>query len=125
MEISGPESKELESNKERKQYTYLVITGFHREVNENSALLGHYAAISGNSLPTFRDNMSGPSSRLKTGTLGCTKTSARNYHYLLRKGPEERSSVLIQFVRTHGYPTAQFVSPECPLLFFVLFILLL
>jgi hypothetical protein len=37
--------------------------GFRREVNKNCALLGHYAASSGNSLPTFRNNLSVPSSR--------------------------------------------------------------
>ena len=30
------------------------ISGFSREVNENCALLGHYAACSDNPLPTFR-----------------------------------------------------------------------
>jgi len=33
------------------------------------ALLGYYAACSGNSLPTFRDNVSAPSSRVKSWTL--------------------------------------------------------
>ena len=32
---------------------------------ENCALLGHYAAISSNSLPTFRDNLSVPSLGVK------------------------------------------------------------
>jgi len=31
-----------------------VISGFRCEVDENCALLGHYATISGNFLPTFR-----------------------------------------------------------------------
>ena len=35
-----------------------VLSSFHREVDENCALLGYYAASSGNSLPTFRDNLS-------------------------------------------------------------------
>jgi hypothetical protein len=42
-----------------------VTAGFRREVDENCALLGCYAASSGNSLPTFRDNLSVPSSRVK------------------------------------------------------------
>jgi hypothetical protein len=33
--------------------------------NENSALPGHYLANSGNSLPTFRDKILVPSSRVK------------------------------------------------------------
>jgi hypothetical protein len=48
-----------------------VISGFPREVDENCALLGHYAASSGNSLPTFRNNLSVTSSgflRLEDGT---------------------------------------------------------
>jgi hypothetical protein len=35
------------------------------DVNENSALLGYYAASSGNFLPTFLDNLSFPSSGVK------------------------------------------------------------
>jgi len=35
-----------------------VISGFRREEDENCTLLGHYAASSGNFLPTFRDNLS-------------------------------------------------------------------
>ena len=38
-----------------------VIAGFRREVAENGAFQGYYAAISGNFLPTFRDNISVPS----------------------------------------------------------------
>jgi hypothetical protein len=41
-----------------------VISGFRCEVDENCALLGYYAAYSGNALPTFRDNLSVPSSRV-------------------------------------------------------------
>jgi len=39
-----------------------VISGFRLEVDENCALLGNYAASSGNFLPTFRDKLSIPSS---------------------------------------------------------------
>jgi hypothetical protein len=35
-----------------------VILVFRREGNENYALLGYYAASSGDFLPTFRDNLS-------------------------------------------------------------------
>jgi len=41
-----------------------LITGFCREVDENCALLGCYAARGGNSLPTFRYNLSALSSRV-------------------------------------------------------------
>ena len=75
-----------------------VISDFHREVAENCALLGHYAASSGDSLLTFRDNLSISSSGfknkkiLKMRTIGCPETSVGNYHYSLRNDPEERSS---------------------------------
>jgi len=41
-----------------------VISGFRREVHKICAVVGYYAAYSGNSLPTFRDNLSVPSSRV-------------------------------------------------------------
>jgi hypothetical protein len=42
-----------------------IISGFRRDVDEICALLGCYAASNGNPLPTFRDNVSVPSSRVK------------------------------------------------------------
>jgi hypothetical protein len=39
------------------------ISGFSRELDEICALLGYYTVYSGNSLPTFWDDMSIPSSR--------------------------------------------------------------
>jgi hypothetical protein len=44
--------------------TCCLISGFHSEV-DICALLGNYAAYSGNSLPTFRDNISVSFSRLE------------------------------------------------------------
>jgi hypothetical protein len=35
-----------------------VVSGFRREVDNNCTLLGHYAASGGNTLPTFRDELS-------------------------------------------------------------------
>jgi hypothetical protein len=85
------------------------ISGFRREVDTNCVLLGYYAASS-NLLPTFRGNLSVTSSRannqrriqtswilplfldsywtcwpLNMYPIGCTETSARNYHYWPRK----------------------------------------
>jgi hypothetical protein len=72
-----------------------VISGFRREVYENCALLGYYAASSGNSLPTFRNNPLVPSSRV-IGFLTLddwidrlSRNYGRNYHYSLRNSPEE------------------------------------
>ena len=71
-----------------------VILGFRREIDENCALLGHYTASSGNLLPTFRDKLSIPSSRVKkTVPIGCPETSVINYHNSLCNDPEERSSL--------------------------------
>jgi hypothetical protein len=46
-----------------------VISGFFREVDEIHALLGYYAAYAGNSLPTFRDNLSVGSSRVTKSNI--------------------------------------------------------
>ena len=68
----------------------------------------HYAAISGNFLPNFRDNLSVPASAfknpifildswtLKKGPIGCPETSVRNYHYLLRNNPGWHCSQLLR-----------------------------
>jgi hypothetical protein len=84
-----------------------VISGFRHELDENCALLGCYAASSGNLLPTFRVNLSVQSSgvnnpkgvldswALKMGRIGCPEMLIRDYHYSLRNIPEERSSHLL------------------------------
>jgi hypothetical protein len=64
--------------------------------------LGYYAASSGHLLPTFRDNLSVPSSGvldsrpLKMSPIICPETSLRDYNYSLRNNPEERSSHLLR-----------------------------
>jgi len=82
-----------------------VNSGYRRETDENCALLSYYAANSGNFLPTFRDKLSVPSSRvkglvfkgqvfltllwsLKSGPIGCTKMLVRTYRYSMRNNPE-------------------------------------
>jgi len=63
----------------------LVTSGFHREVYENCALLSHYAACSGDSLPTSRDNLTGPifkgffTLEDGMGPTGCRETAVNNY----------------------------------------------
>ena len=80
-------------------YVSCVISVFRREVDENCALLGYYTAGSGSFLPTYRDNLSVQSSgfknswNLRIGPIVCHETSVRNYHFLLRNNPEERSSL--------------------------------
>jgi hypothetical protein len=56
-------------------YRLCVISGLRREVDENSALRGHYAAGSGNFLPTFRDNLSVPSSGVNNSEDGTVRLS--------------------------------------------------
>ena len=82
----------------------VLISGFRRELADSCALLGYYAANSGNFLSTFRENLSLLSSgfqnpqeskdslSLRMGPIECPETSVRNYHYSLRNNPEERSS---------------------------------
>jgi len=69
-----------------------TISGFCCKAEENCALLGYYAASSGDSLPTFRDKLSVLSSTicLKMGPIGCPKTSVMSYS--LRNNPEKCSS---------------------------------
>jgi hypothetical protein len=45
--------------------TTAVTSGLRREVRESFAIMGYHAASSGNSLPTFRYNVSVPSSGFK------------------------------------------------------------
>jgi hypothetical protein len=54
--------------------------------NEIYTVLGYYAASCGNCLPTFRDNVSVPFSRVKSPRR---KTSVNNYHTTPRNIPEE------------------------------------
>jgi hypothetical protein len=59
---------------------------------EICALLGYYAASSGNPLLTFQENVSVPSSRAKMGSIRCREMSVKNYHSTLRNNLEERTS---------------------------------
>jgi hypothetical protein len=69
---------------------------------EICALLGSYVACSGNSSPTFRDNLSAlsssvknpksSSSPLKMDQIGCPETSV-SYHYMLRKTQKSADSI--------------------------------
>ena len=74
-----------------------MISGIHRQVDENCVFQGCYAASSGNSLPTFRENLSGLTHVWTTDWCPdlLSVTSARIYHYLLRMNPEERRSRLV------------------------------
>ena len=83
-----------------KKRAYYVVSGFRTAVDQNCALLGYYTAVGANSLPTFRDNLSVPSSRVKNpkffldswtskmGPTGCAETPVRNYHYSMCNNAE-------------------------------------
>jgi hypothetical protein len=82
-----------------------VTSGFCRDVDEICVLLGYYTALSGRSVPTFRDNLSVPWKvkkktffldllTLEDGPTGCPETSIQTYHSTLRNIPEERRSHL-------------------------------
>ena len=72
--------------------------------DEICSILGYDAVYSGNSLSTFRGNLSVPSSGvnksktsciswpLNRGSIVCPETSVRNYHYTLRNNHEEHRS---------------------------------
>jgi hypothetical protein len=61
-----------------------VISGFRCDVAEICTLLGYYAASNGNPLPTFRDNVSIPSSRVKESKK--KRKPAREYAVYIGKG---------------------------------------
>jgi hypothetical protein len=81
-----------------------VPSGFRREVAENFAPLGYYAARSDNFLPTFWDKLSVLSLgfKMRMWSINCPENAIVNYHYSLRNNPEQRSSQydirLYQFV---------------------------
>ena len=66
-----------------------VIPGFRREVGENCPLQGHYAASSGNLLPTFRDF---GFLTLEDATDILSRYVSKNYHYSLCDTTAERGS---------------------------------
>jgi hypothetical protein len=67
-----------------------------RKSLENCVLLGCYAACSDNSVPTFRNNVTGPIFQGQEVLIGYPETSLRDYHYMLHDSAEERSSHLLR-----------------------------
>jgi hypothetical protein len=72
---------ELETVEACVRALFCMMSGFRREVDKNCALLGYYAASSGNLLQTFRDNLSVPSS-------GRTGSPKEGTDMLSRNNPE-------------------------------------
>jgi hypothetical protein len=97
--------KKKKKKKAKKKKMKVLISGFRRDVDETCPLLGYYATSCDNCLPTFRDNLSVPSSRVKSpsrkdsdclpvkmGPTRCPATSVNNYHMTSRNIPLERRS---------------------------------
>jgi hypothetical protein len=59
-----------------------LISGFRRDVDEICGLLGYYAAWCDNCLPTFRDNVSVPSSRVKSPSRKVPLSLNENFNAL-------------------------------------------
>jgi hypothetical protein len=68
--LMGPE----EEDKEEEELHTCAFSVIRREANKNFPLLGYHTASSGNFLPTFRDKLSIPSSRVK------------NPHFMVQEG---------------------------------------
>ena len=84
--------------------TVTVVTGFRREIDENSALLGCYLARNGNFLPTFRDDISVPSSGVKIQKLCRDQESKKTFGLINQKSAGFKdvvfSSIFIFISRT-------------------------
>jgi hypothetical protein len=64
---------------ENKQFFSALILGFCRDVDEICGLLGYYTASCGNYLPTLRENVSVPSSRVKIPSRKESQTTDFNF----------------------------------------------
>ena len=71
-----------------------MLSGFQKEVDENYAPLGYYAASSGNFLPSLFGFLN-----TKMGPTGCPNMLVRNYHYSQHNNPEEHCSLSYIHVR--------------------------
>jgi hypothetical protein len=75
-----------------------LISDFRCDVNEIYALLPYSAAACGHCIPTFRDNVSDPSSRVKKSRkICCPEMSVKDYHTTPRNIPEGRRSHIMQW----------------------------
>ena len=74
-------------------YSTSATWDFRRDTHEFCALLGCYAAYSGNSAATFRDNLSVPSSRMKQSKKGAFLFVCLNSLWLLEPWRRNRRGV--------------------------------
>jgi hypothetical protein len=85
-----------------------VISDFRRDIHEICALLEYYAALNGSPVPTFRNNLSVPSSRVKKSkkkayaALSCSSvpTFRDNLLVLQKQEFQEEGSRLFSWIFT-------------------------
>jgi hypothetical protein len=71
----------------RHEGSYTYVYNYQHCSWLNLRFLEYYAALSGNSVPTFRDKLSAP--YFKKGLRGCPETPVQKYHTTPSNVPEE------------------------------------
>jgi len=71
-----------------------TISGFRCEAENKCAVLGYYAAGSGNFLQTFQDNLSVPSSRVNNPKITTTLCIITHKDVVLNKGTNIYSHIV-------------------------------
>jgi hypothetical protein len=95
---------------------FLLISGFHLDVNELCTLLGCYAAYSGNSLATFRENVSVPKRQYSATLQRCIKSqkSADLHRFFFLAKSKQKRNVLYEvtgiYIREGRTNTGHLVS---------------
>jgi hypothetical protein len=98
----GLESAELNHSQKLRNVWAENFSGLAHAETRCCTVLAHYAALSGNSVPTFRDNLSVPSSRVKKSKdyhLPPCNISERISH--LHCGGSIKSRILPSYSRFH------------------------
>jgi hypothetical protein len=78
-----------------------VISVFRHDVEEICALLGYYAALSGNPVPTFRDNLSAPSSNYAFVNMMVCR------YFMTLATRKTKDTTAKQHIKTSSIPTFQ------------------
>ena len=87
-----------------------MISDIHLEVAENPAHMGCHAGSSGNSLPTFRENLSFPSSRAKNPDFWPLEDGT---HILSRKVGKQLNSTRFTIAQKSEVLTLIGVGVDC------------
>jgi hypothetical protein len=91
--------------------------GFCRCAAETFAVLQYCTALLGSWLPTLRDGLSTPSSRVKKNKTGSPDKAVTKQQPTLSNIPEERMSQVLLFHAYRGFllRTNSFLNKQCPL----------